>query len=374
MPANRSEVGRDKEAYFLNVLHGAPGVIPSLLRTILTPLSWLYELGLELYLLQYKLGLRKRYKLPKLVISVGNLTTGGTGKTPFTVALCKILQSEGRSPAVLSRGYKGEHERGCAVVSDGDRFLLNAAEAGDEAFMLASLLREIPIVVGKDRRQSGKMALAQFDPDLIVMDDGMQYWQLHRDMDIVLLDASKPFDNGFLLPRGLLREPARHLRRAHIIIITRIAPISQMDREKLLGKLRDIAPGKPIFTADLVPYGIREIFSSEVLPPSWLKGRRVSAYSGIGNPESFENMLGELGAVNAHQYRLPDHAKASEEEFVQFVNEAKQANAELIITTEKDAVKMTSPAALPIYTLQVKMQMDFPDAFLRALKEGLNRS
>lgn len=373
MPANRSEVGPDKEAYILNVLHGAPGVIPSLLRAILTPLSWIYQLGLEIYLLPYSLGFRKRYKLPKLVISVGNLTTGGTGKTPFTVALCKILQSEGKSPAVLSRGYKGANERGCAVVSDGDRVLLSATEAGDEAFMLASLLREIPILVGKDRRETGKMALAQFQPDLIVMDDGLQYWQLHRDIDIVLLDATRPFDNGFLLPRGLLREPARHLRRAHIIIITRVAPISQGEREKLLGRLRAIAPGKPIFTADLVPYGIREIISGEVQPPSWLNGKRVAAYSGIGNPKSFENMLGELGAVNAHQHRLPDHKKASDEEFIQFANDAKLANAELIITTEKDAVKMMNPAILPIFTLQVKMQMDAPDAFLRALKEGLNR-
>ena len=295
------------ETYLLAVAHGKPGIAPSLLRGVTSALAPVYCAGLKTYLLPYTLGIRKRQKLACPVICIGNLTTGGTGKTPMTQAVCKRLQATGKRVVILSRGYGGENEYGCAVVADEARVLLTARQAGDEAFLLASTLPGIPVVVGKERRVTGELAVQKFAPDVIVLDDGMQFWQLHRDLDIVLLNAAAPFDNGWTFPRGLLREPPSHLRRAGMLVLTNVGQVTADSLNATRRQLQRIAPGKPVFTADLSPVALRKLVDNAPVPLEWLRNRRIAAMSALGNPESFEATLRNLGAEIIAQFRFRDH-------------------------------------------------------------------
>jgi tetraacyldisaccharide 4'-kinase len=358
--------------YLISVSRGRRGLVPSILRGTLGALAPVYCAGLKTYLLPYDVGLRKRLQLPCRVISIGNLTTGGTGKTPMTQALCRMLVQEGRRVAILSRGYGGQLERGCAVVSDGKRVRLSASESGDEAYLLARTLPDVPVLIGKDRRASGLLAVEQFHPDVIVLDDGMQYWQLHRDLDIVLLNACEPFDNGWTFPRGLLREPPSHLRRAGIIVLTNIRRAGGQQVADVIQRVRRLAPGRPIYTADLAPFGLRDVVTREQIGADWLAGKRITALSAIGNPSSFESMIGELGGILAERFRFRDHQAISVAEMERVCAASCVVGAEAIITTEKDAVKLPPlKTALPLLALQVSMRLEAEHEFLDAVKQAL---
>ncbi|HZT41286.1 MAG TPA: tetraacyldisaccharide 4'-kinase [Chthonomonadaceae bacterium] len=354
--------------YLLSVSRGRPGLIPGALRLGLSALAPVYCAGLEAYLLPYRLGIRKRLRLPCPVISIGNLTTGGTGKTPMTQLVCRQLQARGLCVAVLIRGYGGQHERGCALVSDGKQVLLSAREAGDEAALLAQSLPGVPIVTGKDRRVTGKLAWERFAPDVIVLDDGLQFWQLHRELDIVLLNACEPFDNGWTFPRGLLREPPSHLRRAGIVVLTNARRAGPERTAALRATVNHIAPNRPIFTADLIPTGLRVLCAETVYPVSWLEGRRVAALSAIGNPASFESLLEELGAIVVRRFRFPDHQALTPADLHTTLAHAREAGTEAILTTEKDAIKMPSiHTEMPLLALQVAMMIDRETEFVERL-------
>ena len=358
------------EAYLLSVARGRIGIVPSLLRGVLNGLAWVYCAGLEVYLLPYHLGIRKRTRLPCPVICVGNLTTGGTGKTPMTQTLCHLLQAQGKKVVILSRGYGGQHEYGCAIVSDGQRVLLKSQESGDEAYLLAKTLPGVPVVVGKDRRVTGSLAYTEFQPDVIVLDDGMQFWQLHRDLDIVLLNACEPFDNGWTFPRGLLREPPSHLKRAGIVVLTNAQKAGSQQVEALRARVQQLAPGRPTFTANLTPTGLQSLVGNTETPLTWLEGRRVTALSAIGNPSAFESMIGEQGGILAGRFRFRDHQSITLAELERLIAESCDVRAEAILTTAKDAVKMPPlNSKLPILTLQVTMQIDSANAFLTTTLE-----
>jgi tetraacyldisaccharide 4'-kinase len=346
------------ESYLLAVARGRPGLVPSVLRGLLAALAPVYCFGLELYLLPYHLGIRKRRRLPCPVLCIGNLTTGGTGKTPMTQTVCRLLHAAGKRVVVLSRGYGGRNEYGCAVVSDGERLLLTAPEAGDEAYLLASTLTGIPVVVGKDRRVTGALAWERFQPEVIVLDDGMQFWQLHRDLDIVLLNACEPFDNGWTFPRGLLREPPSHLRRAGIVVLTNAQRAGNAQISAVTRQVAKLAPGVPIFTADLAPTGLHDLPGKMNCPVSWLQDRKIAALSALGNPAAFETMLETLGAILVGKFRFRDHKRISEDELARVCREGQTAGAEVIITTEKDAVKLNPEAAtMRLLALQVEMHI-----------------
>lgn len=356
------------ESYLLSVMRGRKGALPVLLRALMTALAPIYCAGLKLYLLPYRLGVRKRYHLPCPVICIGNLTTGGTGKTPMTQLLVRMLLDAGRRPVILSRGYGGENEYGCGVVSDGQKLLLNAGQAGDEAYLLATLLPEVPVLVGKDRRVTGRLACRRFQPDVIVLDDGMQFWQLHRDLDIVLLNASAPFDNGWTFPRGLLREPPSHLRRAGIIVLTGTQQAGPERVGAAQRQAKRYAPNTLCFTANLQPMGVRGVSDRVEYSVSWLQSRHVAALSALGNPDSFEAMLGTLGAVVEPRFRFRDHQAITLADLEQVLQEACAAGAEAILTTEKDAAKMVAlKTPLPILTLQVGLEVDPRPDFLNAV-------
>ncbi|HZO90769.1 MAG TPA: tetraacyldisaccharide 4'-kinase [Chthonomonadaceae bacterium] len=360
------------EEYLLSVAHGRRGLVPALLRGGLSALAPVYCAGLKTYLLPYRLGLRKRARLPCPVISIGNLTTGGTGKTPMTQTLCRLLRERGLHVAVLSRGYGGRHEYGCAVVSDGQKTRLSAEEAGDEAYLLAKTLSGVPVVVGKDRRVTGALAWAQFQPDVLLLDDGLQFWQLHRDLDIVLLNACAPFDNGWTFPRGLLREPPSHLRRAGIVVLTNGKRAGPQQTQAVRDIAQRLAPGRPLFTADLEPVGLRAIAMRAEYPVCWLEGRRVSALSAVGNPDSFETRITESGGVLATRFRFRDHHAITLADLERVISESCAAGAEAVITTEKDAVKIAPlKSSLPLLALKVTMQVDGEAAFLAAVQEAI---
>ena len=347
------------ESYLLAVARGRPGLMPTLLRGLLSAMAPVYCIGLELFLLPYHLGIRKRHRLPCPVLCIGNLTTGGTGKTPMTQAVCRLLHAAGRRVVVLSRGYGGANEYGCAVVSDGERLLLTAPEAGDEAYLLASTLPGIPVVVGKDRRVTGRLAWERFHPNVIVLDDGMQFWQLHRDLDIVLLNACEPFDNGWTFPRGLLREPPSHLRRAGIVVLTNAQRAGNAQVAAVQKQVAKLAPGVPVFTADLTPTGLRALAGKIEYPLAWLQGQKVAALSALGNPAAFEAMLETLGANVLARFRFRDHKQITDAELVRICQEAKSSNVEAVVTTEKDAVKLDPEiATLPLLALQVAMHIE----------------
>jgi tetraacyldisaccharide 4'-kinase len=352
------------QSYILDAIGepGRAGVGAGITRDVLGGLAGLYDAGLEAYLFAERLGLRRRERLPISVISVGNLTVGGTGKTPMTQVLCRRLTAQGKRVAVLSRGHGGASQS-VRLVSDLGQVLLTAKDAGDEPALLAQTLPGVPVLVGKDRRLSGREALRRFDLDVLILDDGFQFWQLARDLDMVLLDARRPFDNGFPLPRGLLREPKRNLKRAKVVVVTRSGQLSFPERTALAAAVFQIAPNARLFWADHQAVGIvpADNLAAPLTPLSDLAGTRIAAVSAIAQPQSFLDTLTRgTDAVIVFQKAWADHQALSLEEADLVIKEAMQSGAEALVMTEKDAVKwpFSAERRLPIYALRMEMAVE----------------
>lgn len=351
--------------YLVSVIRGERGgPVAGLLRTILATLSYVYAAGLWLFFLPYRLGIRRRTRLDCPVISIGNLTVGGTGKTPMTQLVCEFLAARGMKPCVLSRGYRGENELGVAIVSTGLNVELDARAAGDEAHLLAKMLPGVPVVVGKDRRKSGALAIERFHPDALVLDDGMQYYWLHRDLEIVLLDALRPFDNGYAFPRGMLREPPSHLRRANVVVITNTDKATADQVESTRRRASELAPRVPVYTARYTPVSLRALDRSGEQRPEWLNGRRVASFCALGNPAAFEEQLRLAGAEVVHAVRMDDHHVPTMGDLDALIAEACAMGAEAVVVSEKDAVKLP-PLGRPLsfYALVVRQQIEDEAAF-----------
>ena len=359
------------EEYALSVIAepGRPGLAAAALRGLLGGCAALYDAGLEVYLGSERLGLRRRDWLPVPVVSIGNLSVGGTGKTPMAQFLCRRLQISGKRVAILSRGHGGESQA-VRVVSDGGDALLSADQSGDEPHLLARTLPGVPVLVGKDRRRSGREALRRFGLDALILDDGFQFWQLGRDLDIVLLDARRPFGNGFPLPRGLLREPKRHLRRAGIVVATRAGGLMPAEREALTAQVSALAPDAPFFFADHCAAGL--VPAADLLAPiqplAGLRGRRVYAASAIAQPQSFvETLTREVGAEVVGHQEWADHHKISMADARAVLAAAARAGAEALVMTEKDAVKWPHTGGageMPVYALRVEMAVEDGAGFM----------
>ena len=354
---------------------GRAGFGADLTRGVLGGLALLYDGGLEAYLWAEQMGLRRRERLPIAVISIGNLSVGGTGKTPMTQWLCRRLTTQGKRVAVLSRGHGGSSQS-VRLVSGGDgRVLLSAQDAGDEPSLLAQTLPGVPVLVGKDRRLSGREALRRFDLDVLVLDDGFQFWQLARDLDIVLLDARRPFDNGFPLPRGLLREPKRHLRRAKIMVATRSGKLSLAERGALTAAVLALAPEARLFFADHQAGGLvpAEALAAPPSPLSYLSGMPVAAVSAIAQPQSFVDTLTQsTGAEVLLQRAWADHQAITAAEAGAVMDAAERAGAKALVMTEKDAVKwpFASQSRLPLWALRVEMAVEDEAGLLEAVGAG----
>ncbi len=286
------------------------------------------------------------------VIAVGNLTVGGTGKTPVVEKFARELRDAGRNVAILSRGYRSKpkpfHEwltnkilfREDAtpprVVSDGKSLLLDSEMAGDEPYMLASNLKDVVVLVDKDRVKAGRYAIEKFGCDTLLLDDGFQYWDLQgRRHDVVLIDRQQPFGNEHLLPRGTLREPPSHLARAQTIFITK----SDGKTAELRERIAKFNSAAAIIECVHHPLYLEDVFTAERFELNILQKRKVASLSGIAQPESFEQSLAKLGAELVYSKRFADHHRFSQQEVLNAINRSKKRQAEVIITTQKDAVR-----------------------------------
>jgi tetraacyldisaccharide 4'-kinase len=306
------------------------------------------------------------------VIAVGNLTVGGTGKTPVVEKFARELQNQGRTVAILSRGYRSKppplakrlldrlllrHDTTPPrVVSDGKSLLLDSETAGDEPYMLASNLKDVVVLVDKDRVKSGRYAIERFGCDTLLLDDGFQYWKLAgRRRDIVLIDCQAPFGNEYLLPRGTLREPGSHLARASTIFITK----SDGNTAPLRARIARYNSNAGIIECIHHPLYLEDIFTGEQYTLERLAGAKVAALSGIAQPESFENSLIRLGAELVYSKRFADHHRFTQQEVLNAVNRGKKRQATAIITTQKDSVRFPKidRRDLPIYFMRVEIKL-----------------
>jgi tetraacyldisaccharide 4'-kinase len=308
-------------------------------RAILQILSIPYSAAVAFRNRLYDRGVLKPVKLPCPVISVGNITVGGTGKSPTVILIASLLKEKGFHPAVLSRGYGGDTNLPVNIVSDGKCVSLGCREAGDEPVMIAQALPGIPVLTGPKRSLTGREAAERFGADVLILDDGFQHRSIFRDIDIVLLDAGRPFGNGFLLPRGPLRESPQALARATGVLRT-----GDSASETSLGKF----DSSPSFRGVHKPREIVAAATGNASPLAMLKGMRVFAFAGIGAPDSFRKSLEALGAEVAAFRIFADHHPYSRSDIGALRLMAKDSGATMIVTTQKDAVRLT----------------DFPD-FLR---------
>jgi len=316
--------------------------------TPITPLlalcSLCYSAGVRLHHLSWRF--RTRQVLPGFTLSVGNLTVGGTGKTPATCMLAQWARDEGFRPAVLSRGYGGAHGKNVLEVSDGNAIKAGPGEAGDEPFLMARQLEGVPVIVAGNRYDAGRLAHEQFGSRFFILDDGFQHLVLKRDLDVVLMDASRPFGNGFLLPWGPLREPVGYLKRAHAFVLTRCNGEGQVgSTEDMLGHA---FPGRPVFRSHHAPGRIvfpnREGHGAAQFSPEFLKGKRVAAFAGIARPGAFEQTLKGLGAEVVLFKGYRDHHKYTGREIQGLVSGKGHSRADYLLTTEKDWVRMEETA------------------------------
>ena len=299
------------------------------LELFLRGASFLYGFAILMRTVFFDMGLLRQEKLPCKVISIGNITVGGTGKTPMVIYLANLLKNKGFRPAVLSRGYKGKTKAPINIVSDGKRLMMKPGDCGDEPVLIAKSLSGIPVLTGPQRVLTGKVAIEQFGVDLLILDDAFQHRQLARDINIVLLNAEKPLGNGFLLPAGPLRERPSALRRADFVIYTG-------DNTKIT----TVMPSKPAYHARHQAVAIINGATGRESPLHTLKGRRICAFAGIAKPEAFRKTLTELGASEVVLLPYPDHHEYSREDIREIQKKALEEKADMIMTTEKDGVKL----------------------------------
>jgi tetraacyldisaccharide 4'-kinase len=295
-----------------------------------------YAMGSMFRPWSYRRGILKRKSLPGFVLSIGNLTVGGTGKTPAVVLLAKWALKSGYRVAVLSRGYRGNYKDKVLEVSDGNDIKAGPEETGDEPYLLAKKLTGVPLIISKRRYLAGLFAYQKFGCDFFILDDGFQHLELQRDLDLVLLDSENPFGNGHLLPWGPLREPVSQLSRADGFILTRAGPNGYKIPEILTRKFSSV----PVFCADHVPTEIVFPHSDEVHEPSFIGGKTVLAFSGIARPELFKGTLARLGADVVYFRGFQDHYKFKVEDIKALIQMKEKVGARYILTTEKDWVRI----------------------------------
>jgi len=282
-------------------------------------------------------GFLKQQPIGCPVISVGNLTVGGTGKTPMVLLLAGMLKDRGLRPAVLSRGYGGKSTADVLVVSDGKQVLTGPDEAGDEPVLIARRLRDVPVLTGPKRVITGRYVLENFHVDVILLDDGFQHRYLHRDLDIVLLDSRQPLGNGFLLPRGALREPPSALLRAGVVAF---ALSKGGDTEPVDAELSGMLSGRVVLRTHIRPTTLMAL-DGGTRPLPFLQGKRVFAFTGIAQPESFRQTIESQGGVIAGFRAFPDHYRYRAEDLSRMEKEARLARADIVLVTEKDLVKLS---------------------------------
>ncbi len=342
-------------------------------RILLRALSGLYRSIIQLRKFLYFTEIKPRHYLGTLVISVGNITVGGTGKTPVVELLARTLRDKHRNVAILSRGYKSKNlsqpQKWTSpngdkpdpstlpkIVATGKAVLLDSTYAGDEPFMLAMNLDGVAVLVDRKRAKSARFAITDLGSDTLILDDGMQYLGMARALDLVLVDATAPFGTGAMLPAGTLREPKKNLARANYIILTKS---DGSNHDDLIKKIRRYNPIAPIITTNHKPKYLENLVTQERRPLDYLQGKHIAALSGIAVPESFENSLRKLGAEIVFPKRFSDHHRFTRREILAFQNRCIERDVRMIVTTEKDAVRY--PRILlgdvPVWFLRIEIEI-----------------
>lgn len=326
----------------------------------LSPLSALYGAAIRTRLSAYSRGLLPVSRLPRPVISVGNITVGGTGKTPLVEWICRSLAEDGKKICILTRGYGRRQPKQRVVVSDGTELLANEADAGDEPFLLASqLLGTAAVISDSDRFAAGSWAVNNLQVDAFVLDDGFQYLQLARDLNVLVIDASNPWGGGNLLPTGNLREPVTAGARADCTVITRAESAANL--QSLKNEINNLTSYRPLFTSRMRSKSLRPLSNNsldiDLTQP-------IAAFSGVGNPESFFDLLTALGYSVVHKMSFRDHHRYTQSELDLLAKHSRTAGARVLVTTAKDAVKLGSlQIQLPCYELGIEIQLEDEQRF-----------
>jgi tetraacyldisaccharide 4'-kinase len=342
-------------------------------RIALRALSGIYSTLIQLRKYLYLNDIKTRHHLGTLVISVGNITVGGTGKTPVVELLSRTLRDRRRNIAILSRGYKSKNlsqpqkwnsPDGTKplpatipkIVSTGRAILLDSTYAGDEPFMLAMNLDGVAVLVDRKRAKSARFAISELGCDTLILDDGMQFLGMARALDLVLVDATAPFGTGAMLPAGTLREPKKNLSRANYIILTKSDGSSH---DELIKKIRRYNPTAPIITTTHKPKYLENLETKQRLPLEAVKGKHIAALSGIAVPESFENSLVKLGANLVFPKRFSDHHRFTHKEISAFNTRCLERDIQWIVTTEKDAVRYPRIllGEVPVWFLRIEIEI-----------------
>lgn len=369
-----SERLKEFEQWGEDVIFGrAKGLRASLMRVFLRGLSWIFQGLVILRLNLFKRGWKKQAHLGTMVISIGNITMGGTGKTPVVELFARTLRDRGRKVSILSRGYKSkpldssqewrkrengeliDEENMPKVVSSGKGVRLEVKYSGDEPYMLAKNLHDVSVVVDKDRVKGGKFAIKELGADILLLDDGMQFLKIAHSIDIVLVDSNSPFGTGTMMPRGTLREPPRNLCRADYIFITKC---KQAHNKELIKKIRKHNKVAEIIECTHGPVHLENVFNGEIKPLSYLNEKYIAAISGIAVPESFEEKLTDLGAKVLFHRTFSDHYSFTQEDIDRFMNRCMRRDADFIVTTEKDAVRFLKPTELDVEVYFLRIEVD----------------
>lgn len=330
----------------------------------------------------YRQNIIPSRKLPCKVISIGNITVGGTGKTPLTIHVAETIKQSGYKVAVVSRGYKGGAERHGGIVSDGKTLYMDAELSGDEPCLIAGRLKDVPVVVGKNRFAAGMLAVRNFQSDVIVLDDAFQHLKLKRDLDLVLLDCMRPFGNAYLLPRGTLREPISSLARGTACILTRCRTEAKIPS---IASLKKLLPARPVFTSTHIPYcyfvkkGDKGPFGniSDCLSPgdmAEIKNHKIFAFSGIARNDDFRDTIDALGFNTTGFLEFSDHHQYTQNDLATIIHLAGNSSADLLITTEKDHVRIAHKKSFPMDLVVVGVKVSFGNeerAFFEFIKDRL---
>ena len=333
---------------------------------ILPPLGVLYGAITRGHAVLYERGAFRPAKLERPVISIGNITAGGTGKTPLVEWVARTLAESEKQVCILTRGYGRENPKRRVLVSDGTTVFSTPRDAGDEPYLLASHLRGVAAVISDaDRFAAGQGAIKHLKSDCFVLDDGFQHFRLARDLNVVTIDATDPWGNGQMLPYGRLREPLTGLKRADCFVLTRCEQAENVDG--VHSELSRLSGDRPIFHSRMRVKRIKNLDESNTAAPSGL----VSAFCGIGNPRSFFAQLQVEGLEPLTQTSFRDHHIYTQSDIDKLVATAKQAGATSLITTAKDAVKLRSLSfSLPCYLLEIELRIENAEGFRGLLMDA----
>ncbi len=322
-------------------------------------LSWVYGI---VYFVFRRTRRKLKIRVDANVISVGNVTVGGTGKTQLVEALSQMFLDNTLKFAVLCHGYKAKKKATQPLVNWDGAVKMSLDEAGDEAFYLANKFKGVPVLIGRNRVKNARLLLQKYHADILLLDDAFQYTKLYRDIDIVLVDATNPVGNGRLFPAGILREPLTALSRAGMVILSKANFVQQAAREKIKDEFIRPYTSAPVFEMHVYPDKLRDLFTGEEMTVDMLSHKHVIAFCGIGNPEAFIQTVKQCSPTSVQSYFFPDHHAYVRDDIRRIFDRAVREGHQVIVTTEKDAVKfsVSEKPVVPFFSVKAKVVL-IPD-------------